>query len=119
MNTTLDLIHNSSDYFNAVVLADQTGLVLSMSPYSQVSVGNHVSSEAAKAAIKARAAYISDAYLTPRTKRRIVFLSEPIFDHAGEFKGIIAGNIYLQENNILDLSFGSQFKTGNGTYFYR
>ncbi|WP_434751889.1 sensor domain-containing diguanylate cyclase [Paenibacillus amylolyticus] len=118
LNTTLDLIHNSSDYFNSVVLAEKTGLVLSMSPYSQVSVGKHVSSEAAKAAIKSRTSYISDAYLTPRTKRRIVFLSEPIVDSEGKFKGMISGSIYLQQNNILDLLFGSQLKTSNGTYFF-
>ncbi|WP_342555262.1 diguanylate cyclase [Paenibacillus sp. FSL R7-0652] len=118
LNTTLDLIHNSSDYFNAVVLADKTGLVLSRSPYSQVSVGKHVSSEAAKAAIKAKSTYLSDAYLTPRTNRRIVFLSEPIVDNKGDYKGLISGSIYLQENNILDLSFGSQLKTSNGSYFF-
>ncbi|MCM3131658.1 sensor domain-containing diguanylate cyclase [Paenibacillus polysaccharolyticus] len=118
LNTTLDLIHNSSDYFNAVVLADPMGLVLSRSPYSQASIGTHVSSEAAKAAIKSKASYISDAYVTPRTNRRIVFLSEPIVDPMGKYKGMISGSIYLQENNILDLSFGSQLKTDNGTYFF-
>lgn len=118
LNNTLDLIHKSSDYFNAVSLIDETGLVLSMSPYSQVSVGKYVSSEAAKAAIKAEDSYISDAYLTPRTKRRIVFLSEPVFEKTGKYKGVLSGSIYLQENNILDLLFGSQLKTNNGSYFF-
>jgi diguanylate cyclase (GGDEF)-like protein len=118
LNVTLNLIRNSSNYFNSVALVDETGLVRSMSPYSESSVGQHVSSEAAKAAIKSRAPYISEAYQTPRTKRRIVFVSEPIFSSTGEFKGTIGGNIYLQENNILNLSFGSQLKTSNGSYFF-
>lgn len=118
LNSTLDLIRNSSNYFNTLVLTDETGLVLSRSPYSEENVGKYISSDAAKAAIQARTSYISDAYLTPRSKRKIAFISEPIIDAEGEFKGLISGSIYLQENNILDLSFGSQLKANNGTYFY-
>ncbi|PQP82341.1 diguanylate cyclase [Paenibacillus sp. PCH8] len=118
LSSTLDLIRNSSNYFNSISLVDETGVVLSTSPYLKDSIGRHVSSEAAKAAIKSRDSYISKAYQTPRTKRRIVFVSEPIFTSTGEYKGTIGGNIYLQENNILSLSFGSQLKTSNGSYFF-
>ncbi|PYE52420.1 diguanylate cyclase [Paenibacillus barcinonensis] len=118
LNNTLNLIHQSSDYFNSVALVDETGLMQSISPYSKVSVGKYVKSESAKAAIKAKSSYISDAYITPRTKRRIIFISEPVFGANGNYKGTIGGNIYLQENNILDLLFGSQLKGSNGAYFF-
>ncbi|KAA8756194.1 sensor domain-containing diguanylate cyclase [Paenibacillus xylanexedens] len=118
LNSTLDLVRNSSNFFNSVSLVNKAGVVRSTSPYSQASVGHHVSSNAAKEAVKLRASYISEAYQTPRTKRRIVFVSEPIFDSAGEYQGTIGGNIFLQENNILSLSFGSQLKTSNGSYFF-
>lgn len=118
LDSTLELIQSSSNYFNSVALVDEKGLVRSMSPYSALSVGVHVSSEAAKKAMELKAPYISEAYQTPRTKRRNVFVSEPIFDAAGQFKGTIGGNIYLQENNILNLSFGSQLRTSNGSYFF-
>lgn len=97
LNSTLDLIRNSSNFFNSVALVDETGVVRSISPYSQASVGQHVSSDAAKAAIKARASYISEAYQTPRTKRRIVFVSEPIFDSSGTYQGTIGGNIFCKK----------------------
>lgn len=97
LNSTLDLIRNSSNFFNSVALVDETGVVRSISPYSQASVGQHVSSDAAKAAIKSRASYISEAYQTPRTKRRIVFVSEPIFDSAGAYQGTIGGNIFCRK----------------------
>ncbi|MBB6021559.1 diguanylate cyclase (GGDEF)-like protein [Paenibacillus sp. JGP012] len=118
LNNTLSLIQNSSDYFNSVALTDETGLLLSMSPYSLVSVGKHIRSEDAKAAIKARASYISEAYITPYTKNRIIFLSEPIFDKEGKYKGILSGSILLQQNNILNLSFGNQLKRSDGSYFF-
>ncbi|WP_427181278.1 sensor domain-containing diguanylate cyclase [Paenibacillus sp. TC-CSREp1] len=118
LNNTLSLIQNSSDYFNSVALTDETGLLLSMSPYSLVSVGKHIRSEDAKAAIKARASYISEAYITPYTKNRIIFLSEPIFDKEGKYKGILSGSILLQQKNILNLSFGNQLKRSDGSYFF-
>ncbi|WJH30269.1 sensor domain-containing diguanylate cyclase [Paenibacillus sp. CC-CFT742] len=118
LDSTLELIQSSSNYFNSVALVDEKGVIRSMSPYSGLSVGAHVSSEAAKKAMELKAPYISEAYQTPRTKRRNVFVSEPIFDAAGQFKGTIGGNIYLQENNILNLSFGSQLRTSNGSYFF-
>ncbi|WP_426332724.1 sensor domain-containing diguanylate cyclase [Paenibacillus silvae] len=118
LNNTLSLIQNSSDYFNSVALTDETGLLLSTSPYSLVSVGKHIRSEDAKAAIKARASYISEAYITPYTKNRIIFLSEPIFDNEGKYKGILSGSILLQQNNILNLSFGNQLKRSDGSYFF-
>lgn len=97
LNSTLDLVRNSSNFFNSVALVDKAGVVRSTSPYSQASVGNHVSSDAAKEAIKSRASYISEAYQTPRTKRRIVFVSEPIFDSAGAYQGTIGGNIFCRK----------------------
>ncbi|WP_440118590.1 sensor domain-containing diguanylate cyclase [Paenibacillus sp. QZ-Y1] len=118
MASTLTLILNSSNYFNAVSLVDATGVIRSSSPYSEKSVGQPISSDVAKEAFKSRASYISEAYRTPYSKRRVVFVSEPIFSPAGEFKGLISGSIYLQENNILNLSFGSQLKTSNGSYFF-
>lgn len=118
LNKTLSLIQNSSDYFNSMALTDETGLLLSMSPYSLVSVGKYVRSESAKAAIRARTSYISEAYITPYTKNRIIFLSEPIFDTNRKYRGILSGSILLQQNNILNLSFGNQLKTSDGSYFF-
>ncbi|WFR62011.1 PDC sensor domain-containing protein [Paenibacillus amylolyticus] len=97
LNSTLDLVRNSSNFFNSVALVNKQGVVISTSPYSQASVGHHVSSDAAKEAVKSRASYISEAYQTPRTKRRIVFVSEPIFDSAGMYQGTLGGNIFCRK----------------------
>ncbi|MDP9697643.1 diguanylate cyclase (GGDEF)-like protein [Paenibacillus intestini] len=118
LQNTLEMIRNSSNYFNSVTLTDETGLQRSMSPYSHVRVGKPVRSEAAKAAVSSKASYISEAYINPYTKQQIVFVSEPIFNAKRKYKGALSGSILLQENNILNLSFGSQMKTGNGSYFF-
>ncbi|MCW3795669.1 sensor domain-containing diguanylate cyclase [Paenibacillus sp. LS1] len=118
LNSTLDLVRNSSNFFNSVALADETGLVLSTSPYYPLAIGRHVSSEAAKAAIKSQAPYISEAYPAPKTNERIVFIGEPLLDSKGSFIGMIGGTIHLQESNILNLSFGSQIKNSVGSYFF-
>ncbi|MEC0128127.1 sensor domain-containing diguanylate cyclase [Paenibacillus pabuli] len=118
LDSTLDLIRNSSNYFNSVSLIDASGIIRGSSPYLAKSLGKPITSDAAKNAFKSRDSYISEAYRTPYSKRRVVFLSEPIFSASGEFNGLISGSIYLQENNILNLSFGSQLKTSNGSYFF-
>ncbi|NUU80179.1 sensor domain-containing diguanylate cyclase [Paenibacillus xylanilyticus] len=118
LDSTLELIRSSSNFFNSVTLVDDKGVIRSASPYSNKNIGMQISSNAAKKAFESRASYISEAYQSPLSKRRIVFVSEPIFDAAGVFKGMIGGNIFLQENNILNLSFGSQLKTSNGSYFF-
>ncbi|RAW17265.1 diguanylate cyclase [Paenibacillus taichungensis] len=118
LDSTLDLIRNSSNYFNSVSLIDASGIIRGSSPYSEKSLGKPITSNAAKNAFKSRASFISEAYRAPYSERRVVFVSEPIFSPSGEFKGLISGSIYLQENNILNLSFGSQLKTSNGSYFF-
>lgn len=118
LDSTLDLIRNSSNYFNSVSLVDASGIIRGSSPYLEKSLGQPITSDAAKKAFKSRSSYISEAYRGPYSERRIVFISEPIFSPSGKFNGLISGSIYLQENNILNLSFGSQLKTSNGSYFF-
>ncbi|WFR60919.1 sensor domain-containing diguanylate cyclase [Paenibacillus amylolyticus] len=118
MNKSLDLIRNSSNFFNSVALADEEGLVLSISPYYESSIGKHVSSKAAKEAISSQASYISEAFPVSQDQSRIVFLGEPVFNASGRFLGMIGGNIHLQEYNILNLSFGNQLKYSDGSYFF-
>ncbi|MCM3172286.1 sensor domain-containing diguanylate cyclase [Paenibacillus sp. MER 99-2] len=118
LNTSLDLIQNSSNFFNSVALADQTGLVRSISPYYESVIGKHVNSKAAKLAIQSKASYISEAYPTPQTNHTIMFIGEPLNDASGNFIGMIGGNIHLQEYNILNLSFGNQLQAENGSYFF-
>ncbi|BBH22367.1 cell signaling regulator [Paenibacillus baekrokdamisoli] len=114
----LELMRNSSNYFNSVALVDEKGKIRNVSPASIGSVGKSITTKAAKEALASRKPYTSQPYITTNTKRLIVFMSEPLFDKDGEYKGYIGGTIYLQENNILNMIFGNNLKDDKGSYFY-
>lgn len=114
----LELMRHSSNYFNSVVLVDEKGTIRSVSPAAIGSAGMSITTAAAKQALASRKSYISQPYVTTRTQRLIVFMSEPIFDKDGVYKGLIGGTIYLQQNNILSMIFGHNSKDDIGGYFY-
>lgn len=118
LESRLDLIRTSSGYFNSMALVDETGMVRGISPKSIGTAGSHITSSAAKTALQSRKAFISEVYKTSVTKRIIVFLSEPIFDREGNYKGFVSGTIYLQDKNILNQIFGNQFEKSDTSYFY-
>lgn len=118
INRHLELMRHSSNYFNSIIIVDETGLVQSVSPQSIGSRGKMISGAAAKDALASRKPYVSRPYTTTTTGRLIVFMSEPLFDHEGVYRGFIGGTLYLQENNILNMIFGSTSRDETGSYFY-
>ncbi|MCP1309766.1 sensor domain-containing diguanylate cyclase [Paenibacillus tyrfis] len=113
----LEMLRLSGNFFNSIAVVDEMGLVRSIAPSSVGTVGQHISAEAAKEALASRKPYISKPY-TSSTGRRIVFMSEPLFDKDGVYRGFIGGSLYLQENNILNTMFGKHNIDGDGSYFY-
>ncbi|MEK3759468.1 diguanylate cyclase [Paenibacillus sp. FSL R7-0337] len=118
VNDSLDLMRSSSNFFNSITVVDASGLVRNVSPASIGTTGKHVSSTSSKEALALRKPYISSPYLTANTKRLIVFLSQPIFDAAGTYAGILSGTIYLQENNVLSEIFDNGQEDDSGAYYY-
>lgn len=118
VNSKLEIIRHSGSYFNSIILVDETGLVRNRSPLSGGSVGMYVTTEEARTALAVKEPYISIPYTPPQTHRMIVFLSEPIYDRAGEYRGFIGGTLFLQENNILHSIFGNNPINELGSYFY-
>lgn len=114
----LELLRNSSNYFNSIAIVDETGLVLSVAPKSIGTAGQRISTETSLEALALKKPYISKPYTTPSTKRLIVMMSEPIFDQDGVYRGYIAGTIYLQENNVLNMIFASNNLEYSRSYFY-
>ncbi|MEK3901869.1 MULTISPECIES: cache domain-containing protein [unclassified Paenibacillus] len=118
VNASLDLMRSSSNFFNSITVVDASGLIRNVSPASIGTTGMHVSSANSKEALALRKPYISSPYLTANTKRLIVFLSQPIFDAAGTYAGILSGTIYLQENNVLSEIFDNGQEDDSGAYYY-
>ncbi|WP_138754551.1 sensor domain-containing diguanylate cyclase [Paenibacillus sinopodophylli] len=115
---TLELMRLSSNYFNSVFLIDETGLIRSRSPYADNMVGTRISTETALEAVAVKKPYLSQAYTSARSNRLIVFMSEPIYDKNGTYRGVIGGSIYLQEPNIMNMIFGSNNIDAAGSSFY-
>ncbi|MGG1658293.1 sensor domain-containing diguanylate cyclase [Brevibacillus sp. NRS-1366] len=114
----LELLRNSSNYFHSIVIVDETGVVRNVSPDSIGTVGKNITTQEAKTALALQKPYISKPYFTSNSKRLIVFMSEPIYDTNGKYRGFIGGSIYLQEKNILNMIFGNNPTNELGSSFY-
>ncbi|NOU74331.1 diguanylate cyclase [Paenibacillus sp. LMG 31458] len=116
--SNLELMRHSSNYFNSISVVDETGLVRNVSPESVGTAGKYITTEAAKAALVSQKPYLSKPYISVNSKRLLVFMSEPIFDKEGIYRGFIGGTLYLEEYNILNMIFGSNPTDKVGSYFY-
>lgn len=76
----LDLIRNSSNYFNSIVVVDENGVMRTLSPSSIGKAGEPIKTAAAKEALASRKPYLSKPYTSATTKNLMVFISEPLFD---------------------------------------
>ncbi|OPA75389.1 diguanylate cyclase [Paenibacillus selenitireducens] len=113
----LDFFMNTNHYFNSIVIVNVDGTVVSTSPNNLGLIGEKLNSNAAQKALELKAPLISEPYQAV-TKRLIVLVSHPIFDSEGNYKGFVAGSIYLQQPNIFQEILGTQNKNNNGSYFY-
>ncbi|WP_252361649.1 sensor domain-containing diguanylate cyclase [Paenibacillus terrae] len=114
----LDLMRNSSNFFNSISVVEANGLIRNVAPARVGTAGQHITSKASLEALALQKPYISSPYMTPNTKRLIVFMSQPIFSRSDKYLGILSGTLYLQENNILSDIFGNGNVDDSGSYYY-
>lgn len=112
----LDFFLNATPYFNSTVIVDPNGIVQATSPSTLNLIGQQLTSEPATESLKSRKPLMSEPYLAV-TQRLIVMVSHPIFGRSGEYRGFIAGTIYLQETNVFQKILSSPFHE-NGSYYY-
>ena len=105
-----------NDMFNSVIVTNADGLVLSVSPPSIEVHGEVLTSEGATEALAQQVPLVSKPY-EGITGRLLIFISHPIFDEAGQYVGLIAGTIYLKEDNVFYKLLGHHYY-GNGSYVY-
>lgn len=114
----LELMRNSSNFFNSITLIDRDGVIRNVVPVNVGTTGKTVASEAGREALALQKPYLSSPYLTPNTNRLIVFMSHPIFSSNGTYLGILGGTLYLQEDNILSMMYGDSNVDDYGAYYY-
>ncbi|TBU87778.1 sensor domain-containing diguanylate cyclase [Phytopseudomonas dryadis] len=106
----------STNTFNAVLIVDARGHVLSNSPASLNLVGRQLHSVGNRNNLKIREPLISQPFITT-TGKLVVSISHPLFAADGSYKGYVTGSIYLQENNILRSLLGQHYYL-DGSYLY-
>ncbi|RNB50890.1 GGDEF domain-containing protein [Brevibacillus gelatini] len=106
-NEHLEILRRTGNYFNSLTVVDETGTIRIVSPPSIGTVGEKLVHKEAQYALALKKPYISSPYISKRYNRLLLFLSEPLYDKNGRYRGFIGGTIYLQDHNILNMIIGS------------
>lgn len=114
----LELMRNSSNYFNSIIRVDAEGKVLNNSPASLGMVGSQLISPPAQEALALQTPYLSAPYKGSTTGRMLIFMSEPLYNKHKQYLGLLGGTIYLHDVNILNMIFGSNVIDQTGSYYY-
>ncbi|MDQ0196363.1 sensor domain-containing diguanylate cyclase [Paenibacillus wynnii] len=114
----LDLLRNSSNYFNSMAIIDEKGIIQNVSPQRLGTAGKEVNTIAGTDISISQTPFLSEPYRTSTTGRLIVIMTQPYFDEKGHYRGVIAGTLYLQDHNVLTMIFGSNNVDNEGSYYY-
>lgn len=112
----VERLRYQTDVFNSVAIADAEGIVLAVSPPTLELKGVQLSSEQTGDALEKKKPQISKPY-EGVTGRKLIFISQPIFNAAGDYMGLVGGTIYIEHNNIFHKLLGEHFYH-DGSYVY-
>ncbi|WP_052723742.1 sensor domain-containing diguanylate cyclase [Paenibacillus wulumuqiensis] len=115
--SNLDYFRNSSSFFNAVFLIKPDKTIVLNSPISLNQAGTKLTTTISIDALKAKRPTISRPYLG-KINRTIILMTHPLFTSSGEYKGMIAGALYLHQENRLKELLGTNSQKTDGSYFY-
>lgn len=113
----LNLMRNSSNYFNSIILLNASGIVLGNSPEALDMVGQRITSPQVLEALRLKTSYLSAPYTSSSTGRMLFFMSEPLYKDK-LYIGQLGGTVYLQDDNILNTIFGNNEIDESGSYYY-
>lgn len=108
---------NRKNYFNSMLFVNENLKVKAISsPFNTVKIGDIIQTDGFKEAITKREPFISKPY-TGATGKMLILVTMPRFTEEGEFKGMLAGTIYLHEPNVLNETITQNFYS-NGSYVF-
>ncbi|MFS2158511.1 sensor domain-containing diguanylate cyclase [Pseudomonas sp. Pseusp122] len=97
-----------TDSFNAVVMVDTEGYVVTVSPETVHVSSGKLQTPGAREALTEKKPLISKPYISA-AGNLVVIVSSPIFDDEGAYLGYVGGAIYLKQRSILHDLIGSHF----------
>lgn len=114
----LELMHNSSNFFNSIIRVDANGKVLNNSPKALGVAGKQIKSAQVQEALRLKNAYLSAPYISSTTGKMLFFMSEPLYNKNKQYLGQLGGTVYLQDYNIMNMIFGNNTIDASGSYYY-
>ncbi|GAA3546222.1 sensor domain-containing diguanylate cyclase [Zobellella aerophila] len=109
-------LHRQTESFNSVVIVNADAIIMATSPETLQIKGVKLTSPNARQSLNAKQPLITDPFLSP-AGNYLISISHPIFAPDGRYLGYMAGTIYLQGENILNLLLG-QHHYKDGSYLY-
>lgn len=95
-------------HFNSSIVVSADGKVIAVSPSYPQLLGQQLTSEASRDALKTKQPAISEPFRASNG-RWLILYSYPIFSRDYRYLGYIAGTLYLHEDNVLDRLLGQHF----------
>ena len=116
LDRIVERLKKQTNSFNSVLITDDVGIVLTITPSNSSLMGMAMQSSGAVQALKERVPLISKPYISA-TNRLLVFITHPIIDAQGTYLGFIGGTIYLHEKSILYALLGQHYHADE-SYIY-
>lgn len=114
--TEAERLRVQTDSFNSVVFVDAAGRVLAASPETLGIRGKQLETPGAIEALRERRPLISQPYVAV-TGNLLVFISSPVIDAAGVYRGYIGGSVYLKQKSMLNNLLGDHYYR-DGSFVY-
>ncbi|GGN96371.1 sensor domain-containing diguanylate cyclase [Saccharibacillus kuerlensis] len=114
---SLIFFKNSNSFFNSVVIIDKNALLTYNAPVNLGLTGKTIHTPQLLKALSIQKPYIMSPYVGP-SGRYLSTVTHPLYSLDGQYEGIIAGSIYLKEENRLRAILGTQNQKMDGSYFY-
>jgi len=102
--------------FNSVLVVNSAGTVLATSPQTLHLKGDTLQTTGNTLALQRRQPLVTEPFMSA-TGNLIVALSHPVYDQRGQYRGYVAGSIYLRQRSILQSLLGTHYYR-DGSYLY-
>lgn len=109
-------LRQQSNSFNSIVVARADGTIIAASPRALNLLGSVAESAGPRDALRLRQPFISKPYIG-LSKHLMIHISQPVFGENGDYLGLVAGSIYLNEPNILHSLLGEHYYR-DGSYLF-
>ncbi|MFK0088708.1 diguanylate cyclase [Pseudomonas sp. NPDC090755] len=93
---------------NTVLIVDANGTLLQDWPEVPAMRGTRIQSEDIRQALAEQRPLVSHAY-TNQAGQLVVAISQPIFSPTGQFLGVVAGSVFIQQRSVLHTLIGNHY----------